>query len=185
MLDHINSSLLFWALFVSLIGSEFLYLGLQVYNACFHPLSKFPGPKLAGASRWYQGYFDVCIGYGRQFMYKIEQLNDKYGRWTPTGTELSLCLAEVLLQGPIVRIAPNELHIRDVNFYDVLYAHGARRDKVSYMIDIFGTPLASKGIYFISQPVGFNRSSLLHGEAWCTQAEESGIKPVLLKAFGL
>lgn len=48
--------------------------------------------------------------------------------------------------GPIVRIAPNELHVADVEYYDTLYALGVKRDKVPYMIDIFGTTLASLSI---------------------------------------
>lgn len=46
--------------------------------------------------------------------------------------------------GPIVRIAPNELHIKDVEYHDTLYALGVKRNKVPYMIDIFGTTLASQ-----------------------------------------
>lgn len=45
--------------------------------------------------------------------------------------------------GRIVRIAPNELHIKDVEYHDTLYALGVKRNKVPYMIDIFGTTLAS------------------------------------------
>lgn len=47
-------------------------------------------------------------------------------------------------EGPIVRIAPNEINIKDVDYYDTLYALGVKRDKVPYMIDIFGTKIASK-----------------------------------------
>ena len=46
--------------------------------------------------------------------------------------------------GTIVRIALNELHIKDVEYHGTLYALGVRRNKVPYMIDIFGTTLASQ-----------------------------------------
>ena len=48
--------------------------------------------------------------------------------------------------GPIVRIAPNELHIKDVEYHGTLYALGVKRNKVPYMIDIFGTTLAGRSI---------------------------------------
>lgn len=52
--------------------------------------------------------------------------------------------------GPIVRICPNELHVKDVYFHDTLYSLGVKRNKVPYMIDIFGTTLASKSSVLIS-----------------------------------
>ncbi|KAL9601749.1 MAG: hypothetical protein Q9179_002771 [Wetmoreana sp. 5 TL-2023] len=99
------------------------YVCYLVYNIYFHPLAEFPGPKLAGASRWYEGYFDNLVSHGGQYMYEIDRMHEEYG--------------------PIVRIAPNELHIQDVEFHGTLYALGAKRNKVPYMIDIFGTNLAS------------------------------------------
>ena len=55
--------------------------------------------------------------------------------------------------GPIVRIGPNELHVKDVEFHDTLYALGVKRNKVPYMIDMFGTPLARK--YQHTHPIGY------------------------------
>ncbi|KAL8737566.1 MAG: hypothetical protein Q9181_001544 [Wetmoreana brouardii] len=101
------------------------YICYLVYNIYFHPLAGFPGPKLAGASRWYEGYFDNLVGHGGQYMYEIDRMHEEYG--------------------PIVRIAPNELHIQDIEFHGTLYALGAKRNKVPYMIDIFGTNLAIFG----------------------------------------
>ena len=60
----------------------------------------------------------------------------------PPFLHTNLCLL-THCAGPIVRIAPNELHIKDVEYYDTLYSLGVKRNKVPYMIDIFGTPLAS------------------------------------------
>lgn len=34
-------------------------LSKAVYNVYFHPLSRFPGPKLAVASLWWQTYLDL------------------------------------------------------------------------------------------------------------------------------
>ena len=64
-----------------LIITSFLvwYASRLVYNVYFHPLSKFPGPRLAGASRWYEAYFDNLVGRGGQYMYEIDRIHRDYG----------------------------------------------------------------------------------------------------------
>ena len=57
------------------------YVGRLVYNVYFHPLSKFPGPKLAAASRWYEAYFDLLVGQGGQYMYEIDRIHQQYGQF--------------------------------------------------------------------------------------------------------
>lgn len=55
-----------------------LYIaGTLTYRLYFHPLAKFPGPKLAAATRWYEAYYDVvCRG---RYTFKIAELHKKYG----------------------------------------------------------------------------------------------------------
>ena len=48
-----------------------------IYRLYFHPLAKFPGPKLAAATLWYEFYYD-CILYG-QYTFKIGRMHEKYG----------------------------------------------------------------------------------------------------------
>lgn len=50
---------------------------LSFYRILLSPLSKFPGPKLAALSDWYEIYYDVW-NHGR-FTFKIQELHQKYG----------------------------------------------------------------------------------------------------------
>ncbi|KAK6843849.1 hypothetical protein PG989_007750 [Apiospora arundinis] len=106
-------------------GASFVYLlGLAVYRLYFSPIAGFPGPKLAALSFWYEFYYDVVCG-GRYWV-RIIELHDRYG--------------------PIIRINPYELHVRDPDFYDVLYSGpGQRRDKWSWSVGMFGNSLSGFG----------------------------------------
>ncbi|KAI4170325.1 MAG: hypothetical protein LQ343_005078 [Gyalolechia ehrenbergii] len=74
-------------------------IGLVIYRFHFHPLAKFPGPKLAIATYWYEFYFDVIRG--AKYTWKLYELHDQYG--------------------PIIRLNPDELHINDPEYFDKLY----------------------------------------------------------------
>lgn len=45
-----------------IIVSTLYYVGLVIWRLYFHPLSKYPGPRLAAATRWYEFYDDVIRG---------------------------------------------------------------------------------------------------------------------------
>ncbi|KAL2882245.1 hypothetical protein SGCOL_002514 [Colletotrichum sp. CLE4] len=92
-------------------------LGRAIYNVSpLHPLSKFPGPKLAAASYAPELWYDL-VKNGR-YTYEIIKMHQLYG--------------------PIVRINPDEVHCNDVRFTDEVYAiNGRKRDKqVHHMINL-------------------------------------------------
>ena len=61
-----------------LIFTFSLYLiSLAFYRLFLHPLAKFPGPKLAALSRFYEAYYDVVQN--GQYTFKIAELHKKYG----------------------------------------------------------------------------------------------------------
>lgn len=90
---------------LTVFGSTLLlyFLGLITYRLFFCPLAKFPGPKLAGATYWYEVYFDLFAngGEGGQLTRHIKRLHDQYG--------------------PIVRITPGELHLDDPDYHSEVY----------------------------------------------------------------
>ncbi|KAF1950750.1 cytochrome P450 [Byssothecium circinans] len=92
------------------------YETLIFYRLFLHPLARFPGPRLAAISRWYEGYYDVVLG--GQYTAKIAELHKVYG--------------------PIIRISPYELHIIDPSFFGTLYRTDGRWHKYSWTYDAFG-----------------------------------------------
>ena len=62
------------------VASLFLAYGcLLLYRAYLHPLSTFPGPRIAGATRWYETYFELLVGEGGQFFKEVNRLHELYG----------------------------------------------------------------------------------------------------------
>jgi hypothetical protein len=64
-----------------LVGAGFLWIvylaNLVVYRLYFSPLAQFPGPKLAGLTKWYEFYYDVILQ--GKFTFQIQKLHKKYG----------------------------------------------------------------------------------------------------------
>ncbi|KAH8901066.1 putative cytochrome P450 [Thozetella sp. PMI_491] len=112
----INNGLRFFVLW---LGYRLL---IAVYNISpFHPLSKFPGPKLAAASYLYEAWYDL-IKVGK-YSWEIKAMHEKYG--------------------PIVRINPDELHCDDYGFVDEIYPSVANRirDKHPHFLAAFAGTL--------------------------------------------
>lgn len=108
-----------------LTAALFLYgLGLSLHRLYLSPLAKFPGPRLAAITHWYQRYFDlVAGGTGGQFLWEIRRMHEKYG--------------------PIVRITPDELHIDDPDYWNEIYCNSTTVkpiDKQAKLQHRFGVP---------------------------------------------
>lgn len=65
----------FWEAVVGLL-SLYLIAG-AIYRLYLSPLAKFPGPKLAALTLWYEFYFDVILR--GQFTFHIQELHKRYG----------------------------------------------------------------------------------------------------------
>ncbi|GAB7354527.1 hypothetical protein MBLNU459_g4991t2 [Dothideomycetes sp. NU459] len=84
----------------ALAGLALLYVAWQTfYNVYLHPLSKFPGPRLAGAGRlWYSYYF-----LKGDMPFVVHELHKQYG--------------------DVVRVAPDELSFVNADAWNQIYGH--------------------------------------------------------------
>ncbi|KAL2807885.1 putative benzoate 4-monooxygenase cytochrome P450 [Aspergillus granulosus] len=87
------------------------------YRLTLHPLARVPGPRLAKITYLYEWYFDLYhLG---QLPFKIKDLHQTYG--------------------PIIRINPDEVHIKDPDFIAKLYTQSnGRADKPPRAAETFG-----------------------------------------------
>lgn len=109
----------------------------SLYRLYFHPLSRFPGPRLAAVTHLYEFYHDVVRN--GMFLWKIQEMHEKYGETASMVSRHSLTRSS----GPIVRINPREIHIRDPYFHDHIYASGGRkRTKDPHFVPLFAAPLS-------------------------------------------
>ncbi|KAF2092800.1 cytochrome P450 [Rhizodiscina lignyota] len=102
---------------------------IYIYRITLHPLAKFPGPKLAAVSFWYEFYYDLWKP--QQYLWKIKELHEQYG--------------------PIVRINPIHIHIIDSDYWDEIYSGTVKRDKCGWFMNARpGTKSVMNGSTFLT-----------------------------------
>ncbi|KAK5169323.1 uncharacterized protein LTR77_005298 [Saxophila tyrrhenica] len=101
---------------LALVSFVLYLLGLAFYRLYLSPLAKLPGPKLGALSKFYEAYYEIW----RQgkFSFKLDELHERYG--------------------PIVRITPEEVHIRDSAFWDTLFVKYPKASRYSSTASRFG-----------------------------------------------
>ncbi|KAJ5568242.1 hypothetical protein N7450_010728 [Penicillium hetheringtonii] len=108
-----------FAYLLTFTSASALLMGyVLLYRLLLSPLAKFPGPRLAAATRLYEIYFQIIKG--GTFTWHINDLHDKYG--------------------PIVRVTPWELHIKDPDYYNTLYAGPGRHRNKDPLFSNIGYP---------------------------------------------
>lgn len=87
----------------------FLYVvSLAVYRIYFSRISHIPGPKFAAVTYLYHAWYEIWPHQGR-FLFHLASLHEKYG--------------------PIIRIGPDEVHIKDNHYIDEVYPSDPRRKR--------------------------------------------------------
>ncbi|ESK85485.1 benzoate 4-monooxygenase cytochrome p450 [Moniliophthora roreri MCA 2997] len=94
----------------------FYLTSVVVYRLLLHPLRKFPGPKLAAVTDFYQAYFDIVKG--GAFLDHLRELHSEYG--------------------PVVRVGPNTLHFVNQKAYHDIYTQGQTLTKYKQFYECFG-----------------------------------------------
>ncbi|RAL68205.1 hypothetical protein DID88_008909 [Monilinia fructigena] len=95
------------SLYVVVISVSFVAYKVM-YNLYFHPLAKFPGPKLAAITDGWMSYYSISGDWHKILI----QLHDRYG--------------------PVVRFAPNELDFASPQAYQDIYGH-AKQGKLPWL----------------------------------------------------
>jgi len=116
------------------------YLILRsIYRLYFHPLAKFPGPKLPALTGWYEFYYECILG-GRYFE-EILRMHEQYGIYIFPLLNSSFTHRYL---GPIVRIRPDELHVNDPDWTEP-FKISSRVSKWHWYYRAFGSSQASFG----------------------------------------
>jgi hypothetical protein len=73
---------------------------LVLSRLVFHPLAKYPGPKLAGLTSLYEDSYEVYGDANYDYIWRIKRLHDRYGGPTKPAIRFPEHIL-MILQGPL------------------------------------------------------------------------------------
>ena len=80
LFENVQSFPLLFESAILLLAIASLYSA--VWRLYFSPLSKFPGPRLAAMTLWYEFYYDVLKDGGGKYIWEIQRMHNIYGRFS-------------------------------------------------------------------------------------------------------
>ncbi|POR34245.1 Uncharacterized protein TPAR_05573 [Tolypocladium paradoxum] len=143
------------AIFV-VVAAYLLYsISLVVYRLYFSPLAKFPGSKLAAATFWYEFYHNYWRN--GQYIFEMEKMHNKHG--------------------PIIRVNPDELSIRDAEFYSQLYVAESTRRTNAY--EGFGKGVGFHDTHFLTVDHDLHRKRRKPLEPFFSRMAVNGLQSMM------
>ncbi|KAH0529920.1 hypothetical protein TsFJ059_004613 [Trichoderma semiorbis] len=143
------------ALVATVLFSFISNVYLVIYRLWFSPLAKFPGPKFAAASFWYEFYYDYWLD--GKYLFEVEKMHKKYG--------------------PIVRVNPDELSIHDPEFYNEIYVTESKRRTNSY--DVFCKGIDFDGSHLLTADHDLHRKRRKPMEGFFSRKGITQLQPML------
>lgn len=153
-MDRLNS-LISWQTAAAVSFAYVTYLAVQ--RCYLHPLSRFPGPRLAALTHYYQAYFEIIQD--GAFLEHLEKLHAIYGMY-----RLTLCKNSRHIthrshrpgqpkRGTVItydwewhtNIVHSQLHFTDLRAYAAIYTHGSKFTKDPHFYACFGEDESSFG----------------------------------------
>ncbi|KAK4222262.1 cytochrome P450 [Podospora fimiseda] len=131
------------------------YCGIIIHRLYFSPLAKFPGSKLAAATGWYEFYYDYWLE--GKYLWEIEKMHKKYG--------------------PIIRVNPDELSIRDADFYNEVYVTESKRRTNAH--DLFCKGIDFDGCHLLTTDHDLHRRRRKPLEPFFSRLGISRLQPML------
>ncbi|KAF6762853.1 benzoate 4-monooxygenase cytochrome P450 [Ephemerocybe angulata] len=95
-----------------------------IRRAYLHPLSCFPGPRLAAWTPLYKAYYEAIKG--GQWVHHVDKLHEAYG--------------------DVVRVGPNELHFNDYRVYHKIFSISGQFTKDPSFYSCFGVGMSTFGL---------------------------------------
>lgn len=111
---------------LALVGLYLIFWTARaLYRIYLHPLSRYPGSKVAAASAaWYEWYWNFHRP--GQLLFEIERLHQRYG--------------------PVIRIGPDDLHINDPEVFQDVTRVGSKFLKDPKFYNFISFPSTSIGL---------------------------------------